>query len=216
MYGTNDDLVAGICKTAPWFLGGGLRNPRVLDAMRATDRAEFLPSRSRAWAYIDAPVEIGDGQTCSQPSLVAFMLDELDLGPGQRVLEIGAGCGYAAAIAARLCAPDGVVVAAEIQPALAFLCRANCAVFGPRVEVVEADASTGLPGRDPFDRILVSAGVRPSSFREELLAARLSDNGVLIYPERRGLLHRVERRGAAIHRRTWQGVAFVPLLGLNS
>jgi protein-L-isoaspartate(D-aspartate) O-methyltransferase len=215
-YGSNAGLVAGIAEAAADFFDGSTRSPRVLMALEATDRALFLPPRARAWAYTDAPVGIGEGQTCSQPSLVAFMLDALDIEPGHRVLEIGAGCGYAAAAAARLCAPQGIVVAVERLDALAFLCRANCALFGDRVEVVEGDGSDGLPGQEPFDRILVSAGVRPRSFREELLVARLSEGGILVYPETYGKLHRVERRGRELIKKAWGNVSFVPLIGRNS
>ena len=215
-YGSNAELVAGIAETAATFIDGSPRSPRVLEALEANDRARFLPPWAHARAYIDAPVGIGEGQTCSQPSLVAFMLDALDIEPGHRVLEIGSGCGYAAAAAARLCAPSGTVTAVEILKALAFLCRANCAPFGERVEVVEGDGSDGLPGQEPFDRILVSAGVRLRGFREELLVARLSEGGVLVYPEAYGKLHRAERRGRTLIRTAWGFVAFVPLVGRNS
>jgi len=215
-YSSNADLVAGIAETAATFIDGSSRSLRVLRALEATDRALFLPPWARACAYTDAPVDIGEGQTCSQPSLVAFMLDALGVEPGHRVLEIGAGCGYAAAAAARLCAPGGTVIAVEILDALAFLCRANCAPFGDRVRVVEGDGSDGLPGQEPFDRILVSAGVRQRSFREELLVERLSEGGVLVYPEAYGKLHRAERRGRELIRKAWGSVAFVPLIGRNS
>lgn len=215
-YGSNADLVAGIAETAAGFIDGRPRSPRVLEALEATDRALFLPPWARVRAYIDAPVSIGEGQTCSQPSLVALMLDALDIKPGQRVLEIGAGCGYAAAAAARLCAPSGTVIAVEMLGALASVCRANCAQFGGRVQVVEGDGSAGLPGQEPFDRILVSAGVRLRSFREDILVARLSEGGILLYPEAEGQLHRAERRGRELVRKAWGNVAFVPLRGRNS
>jgi protein-L-isoaspartate(D-aspartate) O-methyltransferase len=143
------------------------------------------------------------------------MLDILDIKPGHRVLEIGAGCGYAAAAAARLCAPTGKLVAVEILPPLASLCHANCASFGDSIEVIEGDGSEGLPERESFDRILVSAGVQRRLFREELLVARLSEGGILVYPEAYGRLYRVERRGPGLIREAWHGVSFVPLVGRN-
>jgi protein-L-isoaspartate(D-aspartate) O-methyltransferase len=193
--------------------------------MRAIDRASFLASELRRAAYVDEPVDIGLGQTCSQPSIVAFMLDKLQVGPGHRVLEVGSGCGYAAAILALLCSPGGRVTAAEILPGLAALGRANCAAALAKlglagealasVEVLAGDASLGLPDRGPFDRILLSAGVRRPGFREEPLLARLAEGGVLVYPEARGRLYRVARRAQGLVRDYWSGVAFVRLRGAN-
>jgi protein-L-isoaspartate(D-aspartate) O-methyltransferase len=218
---SNDELVDAIGYRAESYLGGGVRDRRVLAAMREIDRASFLAPGSREAAYLDEPVSIGLGQTCSQPSMVAFMLDKLDLGPGMRVLEVGAGSGYAAAIAALLCAPGGLVIAAEILPELAAMARANCAVALARrpaaaVEALCADASAGLPGRGPFDRVFLSAGVSRPSFREDALLAQLSDGGVLLYPEARGKLYRVTRTGGGALRESWSGVAFVRLRGKNS
>lgn len=221
---TNRELVELVKYRADGYLGGGTRDARVLDAMRDIDRAAFLPASSRWAAYLDDPVDIGHGQTCSQPSMVAFMLDKLTLAPGLRVLEIGAGCGYAAAIAALLCRPEGLVVAVEIHRELAERARANCSTAGPPygpppsddIEFVVADGSAGLPERAPFDRILVSAGARRPAFREELLIAQLAPDGVLVYPEEHGSLYRIERRHGGLVRDRWSGVAFVPLKGRNA
>jgi protein-L-isoaspartate(D-aspartate) O-methyltransferase len=200
-----------------------MRDGRVLDAMRQVDRADFLPADSRWAAYMDDPIDIGWEQTCSQPSMVAFMLDKLKLRPGTSVLEVGAGCGYAAAIMALLCSPWGRVLAAEILPGLASMARANCAVAlsnrgaaAGGLEILEADASAGLPDRAPFDRIVLSAGVARPAFREELLIAQLCDDGMLLYPEARGRLYRVLRQGAVLVRESWEGVEFVRLKGRNS
>jgi protein-L-isoaspartate(D-aspartate) O-methyltransferase len=212
----NASLVALVAKAAGGYLGGEGRGEAVLGAMLATDRAAFLPPAVRGLAYRDQPVEIGEGQTCSQPSMVAFMLELLELGPGLRLLEIGSGCGYAAAIAARLCGSDGSILAVEILPALAALCRANCASLSDRIEVVVGDGSGGMADRAPFDRILVSAGVRRGRFNEARLVACLVDGGVLVYPEERGSLFRVRRRGSTLLRESYGPVAFVPLVGKNA
>jgi protein-L-isoaspartate(D-aspartate) O-methyltransferase len=223
---SNDELVDAIKYRADSYLGGGVRDGRVLAAMRELDRARFLPPESRAEAYLDEPAAIGLGQTCSQPSMVAFMLDKLELRPGMRALEVGAGSGYAAAIAALLCSPGGRVVAAEILPELAAMARANCAVAlggllaaGARaaeLEVLAADASAGLPERAPFDRIFLSAGVSRPAFREDLLLAQLAEGGILLYPESRGHLYRITRQGGRLVRDAWSSVAFVRLRGKNS
>lgn len=211
---SNDGLIDSIALNAPDYLGGMPRKPRVLAAMRAVDRAAFLPPGDRWAAYSDAALGIGYGQTCSQPSMVAFMLDLLDLAAGQRLLEIGSGSGYAAAIAAHLVSPGGFVYAVELVPELVSSGRINCAALGDRMEFILGDGSAGLPSLAPFDRILVSAGVRPG-FREEILASELGPGGILVYPEERGRLFRLERKGSGFERRWWTGVAFVPLLGNN-
>lgn len=217
---SNDELVELVKYRADSYLGGGKRDGRVLNAMRALDRAAFLPADLRWAAYFDEPVAIGLGQTCSQPSMVAFMLDRLRLFPGARVLEVGAGCGYAAAAIAILCSPGGSVIAVEILPELAAAARSNCVVALAKslstVEVLAIDGSGGLPGRAPFDRILLSAGVRRHSFRESLLSAQLAEGGILIYPEERGKLYRIMRRSGGLVRESWDGVAFVRLKGGNA
>jgi protein-L-isoaspartate(D-aspartate) O-methyltransferase len=224
VFESNDELVDFVASRAPSYLGGGERDKRILAAMRLVDRASFLPPEGRRAAYADESAPIGHGQTCSQPSMVALMLDQLSIRPGMKILEVGAGCGYAAALLALLCAPGGRVTALEIQSELADLARSNCAVLtGSRapgatgsVEVLEADGSGGLPSQGPFDRVLLSAGVSPEGFDEEPLLAQLTEGGILLYPEERGRLFRIERRGHFYLRASWDGVVFVPLLGKNS
>jgi protein-L-isoaspartate(D-aspartate) O-methyltransferase len=226
---SNYELIELVKYRAESYLGGGIRDGRVIHAMRALDRAAFLPAESKAAAYLDEPVGIGLGQTCSQPSIVAFMLDKLEIEPGASILEVGAGCGYAAAIAALLCSPGGLVVAAEILPELAHAARANCAValatiglsgWGSApvspVEIFSGDGSLGLPGYPPFDRIFLSAGVARRSFSEDSLVTRLSSDGILLYPEALGRIYRLRRRGGSVLRDSWGGVAFVRLRGKNA
>jgi protein-L-isoaspartate(D-aspartate) O-methyltransferase len=220
---TNDELVELVKYRAESYIGEGARDGRVLRAMGAVDRASFLPSDSRWAAYIDEAVDVGRGQTCSQPSMVAFMLDKLELRSGLRVLEVGAGSGYAAAIIALLCSPGGRLLAAEILPELAEAARSNCAVAlagrpaaAGALEIIEADASAGLPSEAPYDRILLSAGVSRPGFSENPLLAQLGEEGILLYPEARGRIYKLRRRGRDIVRESWGGVAFVRLVGSNS
>jgi protein-L-isoaspartate(D-aspartate) O-methyltransferase len=223
---SNDDLIDDLSRYAAGSLNGQALGSRVLGAMRSIDRSLFLPACSREEAYRDAPLPIGHGQTCSQPSLVAFMLDRLDIRRGNRLLEIGSGCGYSAAIAARLCGTGGRVFAAELVPELAEWSRAcygHCHPDGPVAPPVAAtitfligDGSAGYPEHGPYDRILVSAGVRRSSFGESLLLDQLAPDGALIYPEERGLVFLIRKSDAGWHREQWGHVAFVPLRGRNS
>jgi protein-L-isoaspartate(D-aspartate) O-methyltransferase len=220
---TNDELVELVKYRADSYLDGGVRDGRVLAAMRCADRASFLPAGARWAAYLDEAVDIGSGQTCSQPSMVAFMLDKLELRPGLRALEVGAGSGYAASIIALLVSPGGSVVAAEVLPELARLARTNCAVAlagrpaaVAALEIVAADASAGLSDRAPFDRIILSAGVSRRGFREAPLISQLAEGGILLYPEARGRLYKVKRSGSGFVCSSWSGVAFVRLVGRNS
>jgi len=223
---SNENLVARIARSARGYVGGMERDPRVLDAMRAIDRAAFLPPSTRWAAYLDDPVPIGESQTCSQPSMVALMLDLLKIGPGLRMLEIGSGSGYAAAIASLLCAPGGVVYAAEIVPELSRAGRANCSAYRvpcrpafsllDAISFIEGDGSAGFPELAPFDRIMLSAGAASPSFRESILVSELSGEGILVYPQERGRLFRVSRTSSGVVRESWGGVAFVPLVGKNA
>lgn len=146
----------------------GPRDPRILDAFRRIPRHLFVPDFARSSAYDDRALPIGDRQTISQPSMIAMMLDALECEPSSRVLEVGAGSGYAAALLSCLAAR---VDAVEIRPALAAAARATLASLGiDNVLIHVADGSKGLPEHAPFDRILVSAAPRsvPAALLEQL------------------------------------------------
>jgi protein-L-isoaspartate(D-aspartate) O-methyltransferase len=189
---------------------------RIIDAMGKVDRRNFLPLGARHLAYYDEPVSIGYSQTCSQPSLVAFMLAELSIRSGDIILEIGSGCGYVAAIASLLCGKEGKVYACEIIPELVGTMRSNVGDRFPNVEIIEGDGSAGFPKLAPFDRILLSAGVDSSNFDREILLSQLASPGILIYPEARGRLYKLIKNGKNIEERTYGYVSFVPLRGRNS
>lgn len=212
----NDELVDLVCRTASSYLDGTMRTARVLEALKRVDRASFLPPAVRHRAYFDEALPIGNGQTCSQPSMVAFMLDKLDIVLGHRILEIGAGSGYAAVLASILCFPGGTVFASEILPELADALSSNCAEMGGRIVVLGSDGSEGYPEYGPFDRIFLSAGVRKESFKTEPLLAQIVDNGILLYPEERGCLYRIKRTGNSKTVESYHGVSFVSLKGRNS
>ncbi len=191
--------------------GRGLSDPRVLAAMEAVDRRAFVSRSLRSQAYSDRALPLERGQTISQPYVVAAMIDALELGPTDRVLEIGGGSGYAAAVAAQLAAE---VVAVERDEGLAAAAADRLAALGyDNVETVVADGSAGLPDRAPFDAILVSAAcpeVPPP------LIEQLAPGGRLVAPvgPRYGQTLVVLRSSdGKIHRRELFPVAFVPLVG---
>jgi protein-L-isoaspartate(D-aspartate) O-methyltransferase len=155
----------------------GVREPRVLDAMRAIPRHLFVPGAVRHAAYDDRALPIAEGQTISQPYMVAVMTQALDPAPDHRVLEIGTGSGYQAAILARLA---GEVHSIERHPALAALARqALDAVGAANVVIHVGDGTEGLLEHAPFDRILVTAGA-PSV--PESLQRQLAPGGRLVIP----------------------------------
>lgn len=191
--------------------GGGVRDRRVLDAMGAVPRHRFVPAGAEDHAYEDRPLPIGDGQTVSQPRMVAVMLEALELEPTDRLLEVGSGCGYAAAVAARLCSS---VVAVERVGRLAVEARqrlADLEVTG--VEVIHADGRGGWPPGAPYDAILVSAAAPevPAALVDQLGPA-----GRLVLPltESDGgqVLVRLRRAGDRLARDDLGAVAFVPLV----
>ena len=188
-----------------------VRDPRVLEAMRSVPRHAFVPGEVRRYAYADRALSIGHGQTISQPLIVGMMSEALELGPSDRVLEVGTGSGYQAAVLALLA---GSVATVEIVPALRERARATLARLGAdRVEVREAGEQPGAPSRAPFDAILVAAAapaVPPA------LLDQLADAGRLVIPvgPRSGQeLRLLTRRGGAVESRSLGGVRFVPLVG---
>src|SRR6266478_195639 len=133
----------------------GISDAVVLAAMESVPRHKFVPEEFRARAYDDVPLPIGDGQTISQPYIVAAMTAALRLRPGDRVLEIGTGCGYQAAILSRLA---GEVFSIERRPELASAASATLARLGYRNAHVHCgDGTLGLPDLAPFNAILVAA-----------------------------------------------------------
>ncbi len=146
----------------------GITDSTVLAAMRAVPREEFVPSELHHAAYDDGPLPIGSGQTISQPYIVAAMIEQLELQPTDRVLEIGAGCGYAAAVMAQIAEE---VVAIERRWELVVSTRERLEKLGySNVQIVHGDGTLGCPEDAPFDAIIVAAAAPdiPKSLREQL------------------------------------------------
>ena len=193
----------------------GVADPRVLDAMRRIPREDFVSATMREHAYDDSPLPIDEGQTISQPYIVALMLEAARLAATDRMLEVGAGSGYASAVAAGLVAH---VDAVERHRRLVELARARLARLGvDNVDVHVGDGSAGWPSGAPYDAIVVAAsGPRvPDALREQLAAG-----GRLVMPVASGgvaqRLVLVERRGDdGWHEEDLGGVMFVPLVGTH-
>ncbi|AWN40229.1 protein-L-isoaspartate(D-aspartate) O-methyltransferase [Methylobacterium durans] len=195
------------------IIGRGLADARVVTAMRAVPRERFLPEDLRDSAYEDGPLPIGAGQTISQPYIVALMVEAAAIQPGDRVLEIGAGSGYAAAVISHLA---GEVDAIERHPELARAASLRLAALGfDTVRVHAGDGTLGLPERAPFDAILSSAG---GPEVPDCLRRQLQIGGRLVMPVggRSGdqtLVKVVRRDVDRFDAETLGPVSFVPLIG---
>jgi protein-L-isoaspartate(D-aspartate) O-methyltransferase len=188
----------------------GVRDPRVLEAMRRVERHRFVPAPVRDHAYEDRPLAIGHGQTISQPYVVAAMTEAARLHPGARVLEIGTGSGYQAAVLSLLVAE---VWSVEVVAPLAVEAAARLEALGYRNVTVRAgDGYGGWPERAPFDAILVTAA--PPELPRPLLD-QLAVGGRLVAPvgEAEQELVVVTRTADGWSRRTLFPVRFVPMTG---
>jgi protein-L-isoaspartate(D-aspartate) O-methyltransferase len=190
----------------------GIRDERVLEAFGAVPRAEFVPSELIEHAYVDIPLPIPHDQVTTQPSLVARMVEALDLSGSERVLEIGTGYGFQTALLA--CLAD-FVWSVERWPNLAATAREHLARHGVRnAEVVVGDGSEGLPEQAPFEAVLVSAAFPRVPLP---LADQLAEGGRLVQPIGRGGMEEVVLfehgpRGLDA-RRVLTGAHFVRLYG---
>ncbi|WP_332304823.1 protein-L-isoaspartate(D-aspartate) O-methyltransferase [Rhizobium sp. GR12] len=190
----------------------GIRDERVLNAMRAVPRERFIAQGMAEFAYEDTPLAIEAGQTISQPYIVAAMIEAAEVRPGDRVLEVGAGSGYAAAVTGQIA---GCVYAIERHEVLAASAKQRMTDLGySNIEVIVGDGTRGLPEQAPFDAILVAAGgpAVPQALKEQLAVG-----GRLVIPvgnESGQTLSKVVRRTVTSYEASNLGaVIFVPLIG---
>jgi protein-L-isoaspartate(D-aspartate) O-methyltransferase len=189
----------------------GIANPAVLRALERVPRHRFVPSEYQGDAYADHPLPIGHGQTISQPYIVALMTQLLYLGPADRVLEIGTGCGYQTAVLAEIAQE---VYSLELVPELATAAEARLQDMGyANVHVRQGDGYEGWPEHAPYAGIIVTAAAPevPSPLIEQL-----ADGGRMVIPVGSRLggqdLLLLEKRGERIDRTNYGGVLFVPLV----
>ena len=191
----------------------GISDPRVIEAMASVPRERFVAPELRSEAYADGPLPIGEGQTISQPYVVAFMAEAAELGRGDSVLEIGTGSGYAAAVLSRVAATVHTV---ERHAALAGTARERLRELGyANVRVRHGDGTLGWREHAPYDAIVVSAGGRrvPAPLREQL-----AEEGRLVMPVGWGwrgqsLVRERRTRSGTFKREKLGRVRFVPLIG---
>lgn len=201
---------------------GVLKKQTTIDAMLNVKREEFLPESVSSSAYVDSPLAIGSGQTISAPHMNAMMCEHLDLKEGDKVLEVGTGSGYHAALCAEMVAPKGSenpghVYTIERHEELAQKARENLEKqgYGQAVTVVVGDGTEGYPEASPYDKILVTAA-SPKDIPKPLLK-QLADGGLLCIPAgSKGYgqnLYLIRNKHGKLKQERICGVRFVPLIG---
>ncbi len=203
---------------------GILRDPNIIRAMNRVPREEFLPADMKSYAYTDSPLPIGYGQTTSALHMTALFCEYGEMKLGQKVFEVGGGCGYMSCVYAEVVAPTGQpaqawghVWSAELIPELARVGSSNVERTGysDRVTFLQADASAGLEGEGPFDLIIVTSAA--PEIPEELVE-QLRTGGILLIPVGGSSFYQQLMRVRRKPDRTFShenlgGVAFVPLKG---
>ncbi len=189
----------------------GVADPATLAAMRTVPRHEFVPAELRDEAYADCPLPIGHGQTISQPYVVAFMTEAIRPQPGERILEVGSGSGYQAAILARMGAD---VFTVEIVEPLAAMARENLERLDfKNARVFHGDGYRGWPEHAPYDAIVVTCA--PDKIPPDLVA-QLRDGGRMIIPVGSGFsqeLILLRKHGDQVQQQSVLPVRFVPMTG---
>lgn len=191
----------------------GIRDPRLLDALRQVPREAFVAPDYGRQAYGDHPLPIEAGQTISQPYIVALMIEAAAIGAGDRVLEVGAGSGYAAAVMSRVA---GQVIAIERQPELVSIARERMRRLGyANVTIVEGDGTCGWPDGAPYDAILAAAS---GSHVPQPLIDQLAPGGRLVMPVGgrawiQQLVKLTRHADGRVERESLGEVRFVPLIG---
>jgi len=196
---------------------GYLENSGVIKSFETVPRENFIPSKYEKQAYVDRPLSIGEGQTISAPSMIAIMLEVLKVEEGQKILEIGTGSGYNAALMAEMVGEEGKIYSVERLSEVAEFGRKNLedAGYGGIVDVIVGDGTTGLGREAPFDRIIVTACAPKVS---DSLIEQLKVDGILAAPvgshyrgQRLLEVEKVAKGDTEINRHT--SCAFVPLIG---
>ena len=194
---------------------GVIKSKNVEEAMLRVPREEFLPPHERLYAYEDTPLRVMLDQTISAPHMVAMMCELLELKPGLKVLEVGTGTGYHAAVCAEAMERKGIVYTIEYFPELAIYAMQNLARLGYLnvVKVFIGDGSKGLPQFAPYDRILVTAAA-PGTIPNALIE-QLADGGIMVIPVEVDLgvqvLYKVTKKNSKVTKKPITYVSFVRL-----
>ncbi len=197
---SNKELVAELAAD------GAIRSADVRRAFLKTDRADFVPGNQKKSAYANYPLPIGEEQTISQPFTVAVMTEALDIKEGHKVLEVGTGSGYQAAILSNIVGNSGLVVTTEFRKTLHESAAKKLLKYKNIIAVL-ADGSKGYKEKAPYDRIIVTAS---GTKVPEPLLGQLKENGVMVIPIGNEM-HRIEKAKGGLKKTFLGHFAFVPL-----
>lgn len=187
-----------------------LETPRIIEAFRAVDRKDFVLPAFQDEAYDDYPLAIGSGQTISQPTTVAFMLELLKPEEGDRILDVGSGSGWTTALLSRIVGSDGYVFGVEIVPVLVELGQRNLAKYAPpNADIRKSEKALGLVSQAPFEKILVSAAGR--NIPAELID-QLRPGGRMVIPIGNAILKIEKTDTGETKEERFEGFVFVPLI----
>ena len=193
--------------------GGWLKTPRIIEAFRKIKRVDFVPEDIKNLAELNEALLIGYGQTISQPLVVAFMIEQLDPKPGDKILDIGSGSGWTSALLAEIVGPEGKIIAIDIVPELVEFGRKNIEKYNfvkrRVVQCVCADGSKGYQKEAPFDKILVSATARELSLAWK---KQLKIGGRIVTPINTSIWVFLKKNEKEFTEIEYPGFVFVPLI----
>jgi len=194
--------------------GGRLKTPKIIEAFEKVKREDFLPGEMKALSEINEALPIGYGQTISQPLVVAFMLEQLQPRPGDKILDVGSGSGWTSALLAEIVGSKGKVIAIEVIPELMEFGKNNVAKYNfiekGTVEFICADGSKGYEKEAPFDGILVSASVQNEVPR--VWKNQIKIGGKIIAPLRSSIWLFIKKSDREFQEIEYPGFVFVPLI----
>lgn len=207
---TNDALIAEFTRE------GWLKTPRIIEAFKKVDRADFVPEELKREAYLNTALPVGEGQTISQPLVVAFMLELLRPEPGQKILDVGTGSGWVAGLLAEIVGPPaggGYVVSIERLPKLLAAARQNLARYGfvkeGTLSLVLGDGTKGWPEKAHYNRITAAAAgaAIPAAWKEQLAAG-----GRIVAPAGSRIIMLEKHPDGSFREEAYEGFSFVPLV----
>jgi len=189
-----------------------LASDRIEHALWAVDRKDFVREGYGVEAYEDYAIPIGQDQTISQPTTVVYMLEMLDINPGQTILDVGCGSGWTTALLAHLVGEDGQVVGVEIKDKLAEFGQSNLDTYDfPHAEIRQGNALADTQPEEPFDRLLASAAAPKIP---DKLVCQLKKGGILVMPVDKKIVRLEKNPDGTYNRTEKEGFRFVPMEGI--